>query len=223
MTIFQKMMLLFAASIIVISCSKDQGAFPEETQEANLSMTIPTSHKKPFDYFESTRAVLIEMDNEAPRLPLDQATVDYYLDLANVKERMDVDTANTIVDESFYAAQKGLEAYLNERTQLSEFTKITLVKISEEGAIVDIQSEPEFEDLPRHEQEIILQANEIASSYFEGQQNRTSSCYIVGEPAPCSLTLAIVGGVAGYYICNWPCAVGGAIIGGIIGWFVDTK
>ena len=213
------MFCILILSICLVSCQKDDGAVNENDNEA--AMTYSSTERAPsFDYARAN--ALIQEDiavNGRPDLPMDQSTVDRYLEIAGISGSMDREQVSRLSEEVYTAQELGLKKYLNERLHVKEFTSNTILSIVDKGPNSGIENDPTFRDLPQNEQDMIRGANNIAESFKNKGLLRTN------DPADQLLgavTYGIAGFAAGMGLCGLPCGVVGGVVGAVWGWFTGS-
>lgn len=216
MKIFYTMMCMLIASTVFVSCSKENGT-PEQENNVLENLNVVNSTKaKGFDYYEANQLIIRDIQENKTTLPLNQATVDYYGDLIGFEGSISAADANKIADEVSGFQEIGMREWLNSKMSFTEFTNNTILQMSNEGPFADLEQLQGFDNLPRNEQEMLQIMNDIAVSYYQGVQGKSSM--------PDALNRQVDPFWWGYQGAFLGCAVGfihfgpiGGLIGGIIG------
>ncbi|MDC7996677.1 hypothetical protein [Gilvibacter sediminis] len=221
--------IVLILSCLITACSKEnsQETITIENQSSYANKSALKAPSTAFEGFTNVKEALEPYG--PPRLPLTRSKFAELSSIAGITD-MDTDSANFIADQMLLAQDMGTEAYIMEKTDFSEFTKVHILKIIAEQSLDGIEEIEGFNRLKEHEQQLLVYLNDVARDFRDDRDAYTSSRFrcevlILEYPVstPCTLNGAVLGGAAGFTLCGPPCAVGGAIIGGLVGLWVDLK
>lgn len=230
MKIVYTMGMVLILSCFATACSEENHQDP--ITQANQSFyTGKSADKAPSSAYEGFLNVKEALDSSGPpRLPLEKTTFVELQSIAGISSSMDTESANAIAEQMLLAQDMGSEAYIMEKTDFSEFTKVHILKIIAEQSLDHIEEIEGFSRLKEHEQQMLIFLNDVARDFRDGRGAFATArfrCEIaVGDHpigTPCTLNGAVIGGAIGLRLCGWTCAAGGAIIGGLVGLWQDIK
>jgi len=205
---------------VLVSCTKDTDTINTSDEQAS-SVYNTVERAQGFDYATANQRIQDDIaQNGRPDMPLNQATIDHYLDIAGYDGSIDAAAVATMNDEVLIAQDLGLEKYLDSHLKVKEFTTQTILTIVDKGANPDVVNDPQFRELPSNERQMILGANDIAESFYKkGRMNRTNG---TGDSLLGAVSFGIAGFAGGFGLCGPPCGIVGGVIGAVFGWFTGA-
>lgn len=211
-------MLMLAT--VFVSCTKDTDTINNNDEQAS-SVYNNVERAQGFDYATANQRIQDDIaQNGLPSLPLSQAAIDHYLDIAEYDGSIDASSVSHLNDEVLIAQDLGLEKYLDQHLKVREFTTETILTIADKGPNPDVVNDPQFRELPKNERQMILGANDIADSFYKsGRMNRTNG---PGDSLLGAVSFGIAGFAGGFGLCGPPCGIVGGVIGAVFGWFTGV-
>ena len=182
MKVFKIMGLYLLAAITLTACSKDNNEQPNLELEA-AAMTKAgkaTTVGYDFDYYGITQQILADIESKGlPNFPLTAADLAYYSEVAGQELELSLDVVNQVAQQTLLSSEMGIKDYMNEKLELKEFTKNTVMSMIENGPVKDLTRLPEFYELPDRDQNVLMATNAVAKNYEGKLQAKSTTGLIV--------------------------------------------
>ncbi len=206
--------LYLIAAITLNACSKDsatEAAPQEDVLTAKFGLERAPDYS--FDYYGATKSVKTNIESKGfASFPLTESDLAYYQEVAGHSIDIELAKANFIAEQVVLSQEMGFKNYMNEKLDLKEYTKATVLDIMENGSRKRLTGEAGFGLIPAEEQNMLMAANSAAQSYEStGRSYAGTRDFIAG------VAYGIAGAATGAYFGGLCCGPVGAIVGGIIG------
>ena len=206
-----KSLVILCLSLIIVACSTDSDAI----QETNNFIESNKTGNSDFNFNIAINNVMQRIQEDPDfSLPLDQKTLDELLKTSGIEETMEVEYVNKMIEEIIAAQELGLKAYMDQKTELKEYTKASVIKMVESGYIKGIEDTKEFKKLPLLDQNVLIMNNKLVLDLEIGSGVKR---FGRGEMAAVGV---VVGASSGFAICGPLCGLVGGAIGGTVGFIV---
>lgn len=217
-----KLLLSFFTSIFLFySCNEDSDYKTNE----DLDIYITS------DFFQKSVGIISNeiteksINSKGGNYELTQAELDHYLSVSGYNGSVPpLNTVNSMLNEILVEAnnQDGNGNYEPiDNAPLDYKTKDLLISIMDNGSIVDLKANTNFNTVSYHEQQLIMYVNNLYNAWENGIIN--FDFYDGMQRGNRWLALAALGGIIGYSTAGVPGMIIGGIVGGVFGLITGGK